>query len=346
MLVSLICCVLNAVLGRHVDDPKFRRQRHAIQTTTYALVVYQVFAFPRFTTDHVQILNTLSMVTLYFYLETVCFALLKRYGNKDYRKPTVLLFYNHMIVFLVALYLYVNFVMGFRDAFFSWADYYVSYQKHYLTFFTRGVIIISLTIALLQLMVTVKRAERHYEAALQSEEIPHDDRHGSRALIASWNILSLILIVGQFVNLHAYQIAVSVAITAVDVYGTVYLVKAIQAESNGVPSGELSETHRALRQWLRTKPFPLQKGLTMNDIVSSTGISREELSHYVYDLQGLTFTAWVSDQRLDYCQHLLRSPDLSLSQIAYESGYGELAAMSKAFKKKYGVSPSAYRKKG
>ena len=35
----------------------------------------------------------------------------------------------------------------------------------------------------------------------------------------------------------------------------------------------------------------------------------------------------------------------NISEIAYECGYSDLAAMSKAFKKRFGVAPTVYRKK-
>lgn len=107
----------------------------------------------------------------------------------------------------------------------------------------------------------------------------------------------------------------------------------------------MSGNYRKLQEWLSSTPFPLRESLTMDDIAKQVGLDRDSFSAYIYELRGLTFTSWVRDHRLEYCQMRLRSTNLTLSEIAYESGYGDLAAMSKAFKKKYGLTPSAYRKK-
>ena len=45
-----------------------------------------------------------------------------------------------------------------------------------------------------------------------------------------------------------------------------------------------------------------------------------------------------------HCRELLKDDDKNISEIAYECGYSDLAAMSKAFKKRFGVAPTIYRK--
>jgi putative transcriptional regulator, araC family len=45
------------------------------------------------------------------------------------------------------------------------------------------------------------------------------------------------------------------------------------------------------------------------------------------------------------CRELLKDNNKNISEIAYECGYSDLAAMSKAFKKRFGVAPTVYRKK-
>ena len=45
-----------------------------------------------------------------------------------------------------------------------------------------------------------------------------------------------------------------------------------------------------------------------------------------------------------HCRELLKDNNKNISEIAYECGYSDLAAMSKAFKKRFGVAPTVYRK--
>lgn len=342
LLVSMICCVLNAVLGRHLSDPLFQRNRQFIKICAYALVFYQLCAFNRFTTNRVEILDTPSMLALYLYIEAVCFAVLAHFDRNDYRKVDILLTYNNAVVFFFAMYLYVYFIMGFHDEFYSWDAFMESYRMGYITFFTHGIIMATLLVFIGQFLFSIRAARKAFVAA---NGIDADrKRTAANRILQSWLALSLLLILGQSINLMAYHLLMSIAIVAVNVLATSHIVRIVHAESRGMPSKELSQVHKQLQHWLTSKPFPLRQSVTMDDIAQRTGIDRDELSEYIYTLKGQTFTGWVRDQRLEFCRLLLRTTELTLSQIAYESGYGELAAMSKAFKKKYGAAPSSYRK--
>lgn len=341
LLVNLICCVLNAVVGRRLDDPQFKKIRRFIKVTSYTLIIFQICSLHRFLSGQVEILCTLTMLALYLHLESVAFLILADYGRNDYRKMNILVAYNHVAVFLFALYLYVNYVMGFSDTFYSWADYYRSYQLHYVTFFTRAAIVVSIAICMVEFIINIIQARRERLTEYRRQGLEPDDSLRGLAITAAFCSL---LAISQFVSSALFNTLVNVCIAAVCIYRTSYIVRTVHAESQGRADGQMSEVYIIIKQWLHAKPFPLQKSLTMDDIATATGVGREEFSSYIYNLQGMTYTAWVRDQRLEYCMHLLRSTDLTLSQIAYESGYGELAAMSKAFKKKYGQAPSAYRK--
>ena len=53
---------------------------------------------------------------------------------------------------------------------------------------------------------------------------------------------------------------------------------------------------------------------------------------------------WLLKKRLDYSAVLLRTKDINISQVAFESGFEDLSHFSKAFKDKFGVSPTTFSK--
>jgi AraC family transcriptional regulator, exoenzyme S synthesis regulatory protein ExsA len=55
---------------------------------------------------------------------------------------------------------------------------------------------------------------------------------------------------------------------------------------------------------------------------------------------------WLLDRRLEHSASLLQTTDLSVTQIMFECGFEELSHFSKAFKEKFGLSPSVYRGAG
>lgn len=100
----------------------------------------------------------------------------------------------------------------------------------------------------------------------------------------------------------------------------------------------------AIDHWLLQEPFPLLKNnITMDDVAEAMNMERSHLSNYIYEVRGDTFASWLSDIKLEYCRKILINTDLSISEIAYRTGYNDLAAMSKAFKKKFGISPRSFR---
>lgn len=61
---------------------------------------------------------------------------------------------------------------------------------------------------------------------------------------------------------------------------------------------------------------------------------------------GETPSAFILDQRLvRAADRLIAAPQLSITNVAYESGFNDCSYFTRCFKQKYGASPSAYRAK-
>lgn len=69
------------------------------------------------------------------------------------------------------------------------------------------------------------------------------------------------------------------------------------------------------------------------------------LADAIHDGAGSTVAGFISDYRLSYSLRLLTStPDISMEEVALKSGHGSYSSFLRAFSKKYGMSPSDYRK--
>lgn len=82
----------------------------------------------------------------------------------------------------------------------------------------------------------------------------------------------------------------------------------------------------------------------INNMASYLGITRNYLFLLFKENLGCSPSAYVIQFRLERAGQLLQQTELSLEDIASSCGYQEPAVFSKAFKKKYGMSPSYYRK--
>ncbi|MWV43286.1 helix-turn-helix domain-containing protein [Paenibacillus sp. HJL G12] len=58
---------------------------------------------------------------------------------------------------------------------------------------------------------------------------------------------------------------------------------------------------------------------------------------------GMTPMRYIHERRLEQAQQLLGSTDLSVTEIAYQSGFKDVSYFSQAFKKRNGLSPTEYR---
>lgn len=58
---------------------------------------------------------------------------------------------------------------------------------------------------------------------------------------------------------------------------------------------------------------------------------------------GMPFGEYLRQMRLNYAENLLRSSAISVSEVAFEAGFGSLSHFSRSFRKKHGCSPLEYR---
>jgi len=75
-------------------------------------------------------------------------------------------------------------------------------------------------------------------------------------------------------------------------------------------------------------------------------MSRMQLHRKIKALTGNSTTEFINNFKLDLALEKLRDPELNVSEIAYALGYSDPAYFTRLFSKKYGKSPSDYRKAG
>lgn len=103
-----------------------------------------------------------------------------------------------------------------------------------------------------------------------------------------------------------------------------------------------------LQRWMARddKPY-LHNGLSLASVSQMVGIRSRKLSAHINIKYGMTFNSWINMLRIQEVERILRDrqyDNKTLSQIALHAGFADLAAMSNAFKKITGVSPSAFRR--
>ncbi len=83
--------------------------------------------------------------------------------------------------------------------------------------------------------------------------------------------------------------------------------------------------------------------LTLGQIARSCGLNRSKLSRGFRQLYQCSVSEALVERRLAEARRQLISTDLPVSLIGYRSGYQNNAAFTRAFGRRYGLSPSGFR---
>lgn len=83
--------------------------------------------------------------------------------------------------------------------------------------------------------------------------------------------------------------------------------------------------------------------LRVQAVADRIGLSRSQLYRIFYGQYGLSPVQFLEETRIRNACQLLKSTELSIQYVAASCGYEDPLYFSFAFKKRMGVSPTAYR---
>ena len=83
-----------------------------------------------------------------------------------------------------------------------------------------------------------------------------------------------------------------------------------------------------------------------DDFCKSVNMSRMQLHRKLKALFNMTTTEFIRSQRLKLAADLLKTSDVTVSQVGYSVGFNDPAYFSKRFKEVYNCTPTQYAKKG
>lgn len=86
------------------------------------------------------------------------------------------------------------------------------------------------------------------------------------------------------------------------------------------------------------------KEMSLEGLAEIFGYSPAYLSRMFQKYAGTNYKAYLQSVRVEYAFRELRNTSRSISEIAENNGFADNRAFSKAFRKKYGILPSEYRK--
>jgi transcriptional regulator GlxA family with amidase domain len=97
---------------------------------------------------------------------------------------------------------------------------------------------------------------------------------------------------------------------------------------------------RRLREWTLAN---LQRTLSLADLATRAHLSERTLTRRFRQETGTSPLQWLLQQRIDRARQLLETTSMPMDRIASHSGLGDADSLREHFRRRLGISPSAYR---
>lgn len=106
------------------------------------------------------------------------------------------------------------------------------------------------------------------------------------------------------------------------------------------PIKEVADEFRRLTDAHWSNPLDLQNK------IRSFGYSEHRLSEIFKEEFGLTPTEYISNKKIEYAKDKLANSNMRIIDIAFDLNFSAMSSFYKFFKKKTGMAPGEYRKRG
>ena len=83
---------------------------------------------------------------------------------------------------------------------------------------------------------------------------------------------------------------------------------------------------------------------SLGSVAEAAGLTRRTFTRHFQKRIGVSFGDWLADQRIGEAQRLLESTDISIEEVAYQTGFGTAARLRRQFAAKLKTSPMQYRR--
>lgn len=121
-----------------------------------------------------------------------------------------------------------------------------------------------------------------------------------------------------------------------------HLLEAMMGELKG--SRNLGSRQHMMKAARYIEAHYAEERLSLKDVADSLGMSAPYLSRSFKEAMNMNFSKHLIGIRLDKAKELLNSGELPSTDIAFQVGFSDYPHFSKMFKKRFGLSPSDYRK--
>ena len=112
----------------------------------------------------------------------------------------------------------------------------------------------------------------------------------------------------------------------------------------GVSTLEAGKTFKSITSACKFIQENCEHQLTLSDVAEHVGFSNFYMSRIFKKITGSNFVEYLTMQRIKKAQILLTDSEVTITDVAYRSGFTSISTFNRVFKNYRGCSPSDYRK--
>lgn len=337
------------VYGRKMKDTHFQFRRHSFLTFFSILVSATISDLFIVDNGRIEILPLFTICLYYSAFVTFVLLASAYYGRMHYRNPFNWFFLLQYPLILIIFYFIMRLSHRYRQIY-QWEGIIpVDGTAEHVIFVARvawlGIILLSYLFMLGELIeayIYWRKHRREHVSELESEQTGRE--HFNLASYVTILILLTIAHILPYLWFHSlcHILLIGLLLRSIRVY--TQFVRYTKMKYNGCYTAEIIRTE-LLRLLKRENNNPIySSNCTLEAVADILNVDRMELSDYIYNNVGLTFSAWISEKKLCRCADLLAKTDREISDIAMATGYRTKQAMYKAFKARFKMTPAEYRK--
>ena len=88
----------------------------------------------------------------------------------------------------------------------------------------------------------------------------------------------------------------------------------------------------------------MQQGIkTVSVVAEEIGMSRSSLYRKIKAITGKNINEYIRNIKIEHAAYLIEKEKFTISQAAYEVGFGDAKYFRKIFKERFGKTPSAFK---
>lgn len=115
-------------------------------------------------------------------------------------------------------------------------------------------------------------------------------------------------------------------------------------EADGVFAEDVGAIHEGIRRALAFIRDHFAEPITLAQVAEEAGLSKFYLCRLFRRQVGVSFRQYLHVLRIDRAKRLLADPQLTVTEVAYATGFDDLSHFDNVFNRIVGVSPTGYRK--